>query len=108
MVRAARSVARPDDAGLREAAALLNAGRRVTVLAGAGAAGAHDDLVRLAEALKAPVVHTLRGKEHVEYDNPYDVGLTGLLGFASGYKAIEEADTLSIPSNCGDLLRVQI
>lgn len=94
VVRAARTVARPQEADLREAAALLNAGRRVTVLAGAGAAGAHDDLVRLAEVLKAPVVHTLRGKEHVEYDNPYDVGLTGLLGFASGYKAIEEADTL--------------
>ncbi|EYT81884.1 ubiquinone-dependent pyruvate dehydrogenase [Streptomyces sp. NPDC003703] len=94
VVRAARTVARPDEADLREAAALLNAGRRVTVLAGAGAAGAHDDLVRLAEVLQAPVVHTLRGKEHVEYDNPYDVGLTGLLGFASGYKAIEEADTL--------------
>ncbi|WP_037855312.1 ubiquinone-dependent pyruvate dehydrogenase [Streptomyces sp. NRRL S-340] len=94
VVRAARTVARPQEADLREAAALLNAGRRVTVLAGAGAAGAHDDLVRLAGVLKAPVVHTLRGKEYVEYDNPYDVGLTGLLGFASGYKAIEEADTL--------------
>ncbi|WP_046731555.1 ubiquinone-dependent pyruvate dehydrogenase [Streptomyces humi] len=94
VVRPARSVVRPDDEALREAAALLNAGERVTVLAGAGAAGAHDDLVRLAETLKAPVVHALRGKEYVEYDNPYDVGMTGLLGFASGYKAIEEADTL--------------
>ncbi|MGW5652672.1 ubiquinone-dependent pyruvate dehydrogenase [Streptomyces humi] len=94
VVRPARSVVRPDDEALREAAALLNAGERVTILAGAGAAGAHDDLVRLAETLKAPVVHALRGKEYVEYDNPYDVGMTGLLGFASGYKAIEEADTL--------------
>lgn len=93
-VRPARTVVRPDDASLREAAQLLDAGRKVTVLAGAGAEGAHDDLVRLAGVLKAPIVHTLRGKEHVEYDNPYDVGLTGLLGFASGYKAIEEADTL--------------
>ncbi|MGW1626071.1 thiamine pyrophosphate-dependent enzyme, partial [Streptomyces sp. NPDC002172] len=94
VVRPARSVVRPDDEALREAAALLNDGERVTILAGAGAAGAHDDLVRLAETLKAPVVHALRGKEYVEYDNPYDVGMTGLLGFASGYKAIEEADTL--------------
>ncbi|WP_320782893.1 ubiquinone-dependent pyruvate dehydrogenase [Streptomyces sp. CRN 30] len=93
-VRPARSVVRPDDRALRDAAALLNDGRRVTILAGAGAVGAHDDLVRLAETLKAPVVHALRGKEYVEYDNPYDVGMTGLLGFASGYKAIEEADTL--------------
>ncbi|MFF4902756.1 ubiquinone-dependent pyruvate dehydrogenase [Streptomyces sp. NPDC001068] len=93
-VRPARTVVRPDDEALREAAALLNAAKRVTILAGAGAAGAHDDLVRLAETLKSPVVHALRGKEYVEYDNPYDVGMTGLLGFASGYKAIEEADTL--------------
>ncbi|MFJ5036017.1 ubiquinone-dependent pyruvate dehydrogenase [Streptomyces sp. NPDC088560] len=94
VVRPARTVVRPDDEALREAATLLNDARRVTILAGAGAAGAHDDLVRLAEILEAPVVHALRGKEYVEYDNPYDVGLTGLLGFASGYKAIEEADTL--------------
>ncbi|SEG92080.1 pyruvate dehydrogenase (quinone) [Actinacidiphila yanglinensis] len=94
VVRPARSVVRPDDAALQEAADLLNAGRKVTILAGAGAAGAHDDLVRLAGVLKAPVVHALRGKEYVAYDNPYDVGMTGLLGFASGYKAIEEADTL--------------
>ncbi|MCQ4207966.1 ubiquinone-dependent pyruvate dehydrogenase [Streptomyces longispororuber] len=94
VVRPARTVVRPDDEALREAAALLNDARRVTILAGAGAAGAHVDLVRLAETLKAPVVHALRGKEYVEYDNPYDVGMTGLLGFASGYKAIEEADTL--------------
>nr|WTC14052.1 ubiquinone-dependent pyruvate dehydrogenase [Streptomyces anthocyanicus] len=94
VVRPTRTLARPDDAALREAAYLLDAGKRVTILAGAGAAGAHDDLVRLAETLKAPVVHALRGKEYVEYDNPYDVGMTGLLGYASGYKAIEEADTL--------------
>ncbi|MFF4838265.1 ubiquinone-dependent pyruvate dehydrogenase [Streptomyces sp. NPDC001315] len=94
VVRPARTVVRPDDEALSEAAALLNDAKRVTILAGAGAAGAHDDLVRLAETLKAPVVHALRGKEYVEYDNPYDVGMTGLLGFASGYKAIEEADTL--------------
>ncbi|MER7930284.1 ubiquinone-dependent pyruvate dehydrogenase [Streptomyces sp. NPDC096057] len=94
VVRPARTVVRPDDEALRETAALLDDARRVTILAGAGAAGAHDDLVRLAETLKAPVVHALRGKEYVEYDNPYDVGMTGLLGFASGYKAIETADTL--------------
>ncbi|CAG6390679.1 ubiquinone-dependent pyruvate dehydrogenase [Streptomyces cocklensis] len=94
VVRPSGTVVRPDDDALGEAAGLLNAAEKVTILAGAGAAGAHDDLVELAETLKAPVVHALRGKEHVEYDNPYDVGLTGLLGFASGYKAIEEADTL--------------
>ncbi|KRE32127.1 pyruvate dehydrogenase [Mycobacterium sp. Soil538] len=93
-VRAARAVTRPDDESLRQAAAILDASQAVTILAGAGAAGAHDELVALADVLKAPVVHALRGKEYIEYDNPFDVGMTGLLGFASGYKAIKECDTL--------------
>src|SRR5690242_11589652 len=59
---ATRSVVRPDDDGLRRAADILNAGERVTILAGAGAAGAHDELVQLASTLNAPVVHALRGK----------------------------------------------
>ena len=66
----------------------------MTILAGAGCAGAHDQLIALAEALKAPVVHAFRGKEFVEYDNPYDVGMTGLLGFSSGYRAMEHCDAL--------------
>ncbi|MDH6242827.1 ubiquinone-dependent pyruvate dehydrogenase [Mycobacterium sp. OTB74] len=90
----ARTIARPDDASLTAAAAILNQGSRITILAGAGVAGAHEQLVELAGTLKAPIVHALRGKEFVEYDNPYDVGMTGLLGFASGYKAIKEADVL--------------
>lgn len=88
------SVIRPTDDELRRAAAILNRSTNVTILAGAGAQGAHDELVALAATLQAPVVHALRGKEFVEYDNPYDVGMTGLLGFASGYKAIKEADVL--------------
>ncbi len=93
-VVASRSVLRPDDDSLRRAADILNAGRRVTILGGAGVAGAHDELIRLAGTLQSPIVHAFRGKEHIEYDNPYDVGMTGLLGFASGYKAIKEADVL--------------
>ncbi len=89
-----RAVVRPDDAALRRAADLLNGAENVTILGGAGVAGAHDALVRLADTLNAPVVHALRGKEFVEYDNPFDVGMTGLLGFASGYKAIKEAEVL--------------
>lgn len=88
------SVVRPTDESLDAAAAILNGANNITVLGGAGVAGAHDELLRLAATLQAPIVHALRGKEHVEYDNPYDVGMTGLLGFASGYKAIEEADVL--------------
>jgi pyruvate dehydrogenase (quinone) len=89
-----RSVLRPDDESLRQAAEILNTAERVTILGGAGVAGSHDALVRLAGTLNAPVVHALRGKEYIEYDNPFDVGMTGLLGFASGYKAIKEADAL--------------
>ena len=66
----------------------------MTILAGAGCAGAHSQLIALAGALKAPVVHAFRGKEFVEYDNPYDVGMTGLIGFSSGYRAMEHCDAL--------------
>lgn len=93
-MRPTRSIVRPDDESVRRAADILNAAERVTILGGAGVAGAHDALIELASTLQAPIVHALRGKEFIEYDNPFDVGMTGLLGFASGYKAIKEADTL--------------
>ena len=91
---ATRSIVRPDDESLQRAATILNDAEAVTILGGAGVAGAHDALIELAATLNAPIVHALRGKEFIEYDNPYDVGMTGLLGFASGYKAIKEADVL--------------
>jgi len=72
----------------------LNQAGKVTILAGAGCAGAHDELVALAGKLQAPIVHAMRGKEFIEYDNPYDVGMTGLLGFSSGYHAMMNCDTL--------------
>lgn len=87
-------IVQPGEAELRAVADLLNGGDRVTLFCGAGCAGAHDEVVALAGKLKAPIVHALRGKEHIEYDNPYDVGMTGLLGFASGYKAMKSCDTL--------------
>lgn len=93
-IRATSSVVCPDDSSLATAAEALNAASRVTILAGAGCEGAHAELMALAGALKAPVVHALRGKEFVEHDNPYDVGMTGLLGFSSGYRAMEHCDTL--------------
>jgi pyruvate dehydrogenase (quinone) len=88
------SVIPPDDRSLAAAAEVLNRSNRVTILAGAGCAGAHAELIQIAAALKAPVVHALRGKEFVEYDNPYDVGMTGLIGFSSGYRAMEHCDAL--------------
>lgn len=85
---------RPADTDLAKLAALLNEGQKVTILGGAGCEGAHAELLEIAEALKAPIVHALRGKEHIEYDNPFDVGMTGLLGFSSGYYAIKDCDVL--------------
>ena len=79
---------------LKALAGLLNNSSRVTLLCGAGCAEAHDEVVGLAQKLKSPVVHSLRGKEHIEYDNPFDVGMTGLVGFASGYKAMKTCDAL--------------
>ena len=74
-------------------AEVLNAAR-VTILGGAGCAGAHAELIELAGRRKAPIVHALRGKEFIEYDNPFDVGMTGLLGFSSGYHAMMSCDAL--------------
>ncbi len=84
----------PPAATLEKAAEMLNAARKVTILGGAGCENSHAELLEAAERLKAPVVHALRGKEFIEYDNPYDVGMTGLLGFASGYHAMMNCDTL--------------
>ena len=84
----------PPENDLREAARLLNEAGKVTILAGAGCEGSHTELMQIAERLQAPIVHALRGKEFVEYDNPYDVGMTGLLGFSSGYRAMMHSETL--------------
>ncbi|MGC2398130.1 MAG: ubiquinone-dependent pyruvate dehydrogenase [Acidobacteriaceae bacterium] len=87
-------VLRPSDDELKRAAEMLNSAQKVTILGGAGCEGAHAELIAVAEQLKAPIVHAMRGKEFIEYDNPYDVGMTGLLGFASGYHAMMNCDAL--------------
>ena len=84
----------PAKSDLDRLAALLNGDAGVTILCGSGCAGAHAELLALGERLKAPMVHALRGKEHVEWDNPYDVGMTGLIGFSSGYYAMLDCDVL--------------
>ncbi len=84
----------PQPAELAQLAQTLNEASDITLLCGSGCAGAHQEVVALAEALKAPIVHALRGKEHIEYDNPYDVGMTGLIGFSSGFHAMMNAGTL--------------
>ena len=84
----------PSDDEINLLADLLNRSKRITILAGAGCAGAHDELIVLASKLQAPIVHAMRGKEFIEYDNPFDVGMTGLLGFSSGYHAMMNCDVL--------------
>ncbi|KQM63531.1 MULTISPECIES: ubiquinone-dependent pyruvate dehydrogenase [unclassified Sphingomonas] len=84
----------PQPQEIERLAELLNGSQAVTLLCGAGVAGAHDEVVALAAKLKAPIVHAYRGKEWIEWDNPYDVGMTGLIGFSSGYHAMMECDTL--------------
>ena len=79
---------------LKKMADLLNDSKKITIFCGHGCANAHEEVKMLCDRLKAPMVHTLRGKEYMEYDNPFDVGMTGLIGFASGYYAMEACDTL--------------
>jgi pyruvate dehydrogenase (quinone) len=88
------SVVCPSVLELRLAADFLNRAQKVAILGGAGCEGAHTQLLALAGKLKAPIVHAMRGKEFIEYDNPYDVGMTGLLGFSSGYQAMMNCDAL--------------
>src|SRR5206468_7345724 len=88
LVSGANQMPRALEVAIREAVG------RVTILCGSGCQGAHDELLALGERLKAPMVHALRGKEHVEWDNPYDVGMTGLIGFSSGYYAMQDCDVL--------------
>jgi len=85
---------RPSAGEVSTLAGMLNTCKSATILAGAGCAGAHAELMQVAEKLKAPIVTTLRGREYVEYDNPYDVGLTGLIGYSSGYHAMMGCETL--------------
>jgi len=84
----------PAEADLYELAGRLNKHSRITLLCGIGCREAHSELMQLGEKLQSPMVHTLRGKEFIAYDNPYDVGMSGLIGLTSGYYAMEESDLL--------------
>ena len=87
-------VVTPGAAELDALAAMLNETDEVTLFCGRGCAGAHASLMQLCETLKSPMVHALGGKEFVEYDNPYDVGMTGFIGFSSGYAAMHSCEVL--------------
>lgn len=84
----------PNATDIEEAAALLNKADKVAIFAGAGVEGAHDEVIALADALKAPIGHTLRGKHFIQYDNPFDVGMTGLLGYGAAAEGMNDADVL--------------
>ena len=93
-VHARQPIIRPSDADLDEIAAILNRSDAITIYAGAGCAGAHDEVVATAARLKAPMAHTSRGKDFVAHDNPYNVGMTGIIGGAAGYHAILDCEVL--------------
>jgi pyruvate dehydrogenase (quinone) len=93
-VEQSEAVVCPSKQEIAKLADVLNSAEKVTILGGAGCAGAHSELIQVASLLQAPIVHAMRGKEFVEYDNPYDVGMTGLLGFSSGYYAMMNSDLL--------------
>ncbi|WP_211748951.1 ubiquinone-dependent pyruvate dehydrogenase [Paenibacillus sp. Marseille-Q4541] len=89
-----KPVIHPSEVELAKLAEYLNAGKKVSLLCGAGAKGAREELMELCHALKSPMVTALRGKEYLEHNNPYFVGLTGLIGYSSGYKAMMDCDVL--------------
>jgi pyruvate dehydrogenase (quinone) len=93
-VHAPRPLIRPSDADLDEIANVLNKSEAITIYAGAGCVGAHDEVVATAARLKAPIAHTSRGKDFLEYDNPYNVGMTGMIGGPAGYHAVRDCDVL--------------
>ena len=93
-VHTSHPIVRPTDADLDEIATLLNAGQKIAIYGGSGCRGAHAEILRVAEILKAPIAHTSRGKDSLEYDNPYNVGMTGIIGNEAAYNAVLKCDTL--------------
>ena len=89
-----RPAIQPGTEELQRLATLLNDADRITIFGGAGCAAAHDEVLELSKQLQAPVAFSFRGKEFLESDNPYAVGMTGLLGTESGHFALEKADLL--------------
>ena len=91
-----RPVLSPNEEDVRQLADVLNRAKKVAIFAGAGVEGAHDEVIELADVLKAPIGHTLRGKDFIQYDNPFDVGMTGLLGYGAAAEGMNDADVLII------------
>ena len=89
-----KPIVRPSEVELTQLAKLLNSYQKVTIYCGLGAAGAHDEIIQLAEKLKSPIAYSYKAKMEIQYDNPYEVGLTGLLGIPSAYQSMHECELL--------------
>ena len=87
-------VLRPSDADLNLLVEMINAAKTVAIFGGDGCRDGRDEVLQLADRLKAPVGYALRGKQWLEHDNPNAVGMTGLLGYGGAYSAIHEAELL--------------
>ena len=87
-------VVRPSDSELEQVASHLNKGKKVAIYVGSGVKGAHDEVVALAAKLKAPIGHSSKSKDFIEYDNPYNMGMNGMLGGKPGFDMVEHCDTL--------------
>ncbi|NUE67311.1 thiamine pyrophosphate-dependent enzyme [Snodgrassella sp. ESL0253] len=93
-------VTRPNDNEIEELIKAINQGNKITIYAGYGSKDAHDEVIALAEKLKAPVVHTSRAKDSIAWENPYQIGMTGMFGTKAGYEAVKNCDTLLL-LGCG-------
>lgn len=89
-----RPTVRPGDAEIEKLVAMIDEAEKVTLFCGSGTAGAHAEVMEFAGKIKSPVGHALRGKEWIQYDNPFDVGMSGLLGYGAAYEATHECDLL--------------
>ncbi|WP_291097701.1 MULTISPECIES: thiamine pyrophosphate-dependent enzyme [unclassified Flavobacterium] len=87
-------VVRPSEDELLQLAELLNSHKKITIYCGMGAAEAHNEIIQLSEKLKSPVAYSYKAKMAIQYDNPYEVGLTGLLGIPSAYQSMHECELL--------------
>jgi pyruvate dehydrogenase (quinone) len=93
-VQTPRPVVRPSDAELDRMAEILNAGEKIVIYGGAGCKDGRDEVLAVAERLQAPIAHTSRAKDFLEWDNPHNIGMTGMLGNEAGYQAVLDCDTL--------------
>lgn len=89
-----KPVIRPSDGELEQIASHLNRAKKVAIYVGSGVKGAHDEVVELASKLKAPIAHSSKSKDFIEYDNPYNMGMNGMLGGKPGFDMVERCDTM--------------